>query len=545
MKKSLFLFLIMTVCWPIAAGTNNESLESVLRELDRTVISKREYELEKQLHIAEINSAAPVPLNNSRRYDLYQQLYEQYGSYNIDSAMYYALNKARIAEMMGDRNRQTASQMDLAGVYTNAGMYAEAVEILQQFGNEARRQDIIFYYHICHSLSAGMYQNSEGSSLSRFYHTQLDCYRDSLLSVLGKDDISYCFVKSEKLIDHGYYLDAIEILNQWYNDPRTNDRNRAILDYSLAVAALGDGDTEAAKLHYAKSAITDLRTPVKEYKSLQELALLLYREGDVSRAYNYIMCSMEDVLASNTRLRSQAVTPILPIITQAYERVTAEQKRQITGALILVAVLFLFAVVLLVVVARQNRNIRESAAKLRRANDDLKIANAKLTQTTEQLFESNCIKDEYVTRYMELSSEYIDNLEKYRRSLLKVARTKSVGELIGEIEVPLQLDDILREFYTNFDQTFVHICPTFVDEVNSLLREEERLIPKQGRLLNTELRLLALIRLGVTDSVKIAHFLRCSLSTVYNYKTKLRNAAIDSRDDLEAKVATIGLIKMD
>ena len=136
---------------------------------------------------------------------------------------------------------------------------------------------------------------------------------------------------------------------------------------------------------------------------------------------------------------------------------------------------------------------------------------------------------------MELSSEYIDNLEKYRRSLLKVARTKSVGELIGEIEVPLQLDDILREFYTNFDQTFVHICPTFVDEVNSLLREEERLIPKQGRLLNTELRLLALIRLGVTDSVKIAHFLRCSLSTVYNYKTKLRNAAIDSRDDLEKR----------
>ena len=300
MRKTLLLIFTL-LCTTALTCAPNEPLENVLRELDRTVASKREYELEKQLSIAVINSSAKSTRTARQRYELYQQLYEQYGSYNIDSAMFYALNKAQIAEQMGDHDKLVASEMDLAGVYTNAGMYAEACDILARYSNEARRRDIVFYYHICHSLTAGMYQNSEGSSLSRLlpHHVGL-LPRFAALGTGHRRIISYCFVAWKT----NPTTDAItlppEMLTQRYNSQQTTDREKAILDYSLAVAALGDGDTEAAKLHYARSAITDLRTPVKEYKSLQELALLLYREGDVSRAYDYIMCSMEDVLASNT-----------------------------------------------------------------------------------------------------------------------------------------------------------------------------------------------------------------------------------------------------
>jgi DNA-binding CsgD family transcriptional regulator len=156
------------------------------------------------------------------------------------------------------------------------------------------------------------------------------------------------------------------------------------------------------------------------------------------------------------------------------------------------------------------------------------------------LMESNNIKETYVVRYMDLCSEYIGRLEKYRIHLCKIAQEKGMDAVLQSLKSSEHLEDELKEFYTNFDATFLHLFPNFVEQFNNLLKEDKRIVLKPGKLLNTESRVFALIRLGVSDSVKIAEFLRHSVNTVYNYRVKMRNLALNNRDDFENQVMMIG-----
>jgi len=321
-----------------------------------------------------------------------------------------------------------------------------------------------------------------------------------------------------------------------------------MLAYSLSAAYLGIGNQEEAKRYLIMSAVNDLKTPVKEYKSLQELASMLYKEGDIDRAYNYINCSINDALQSNARMNMPVITQLLPIISKAYDTRMKVKDRQQRLLLLSISILLLSLGIAMFFVYRQKKNLfiaksKESAAniELSKLNEALKKTNAQLTEINQKLLESNSIKEAYVGRYMDLCSEYIDSVEKYRSALNKIARTEGTAELLKAIKASTYVEDELREFYANFDATFLHLFPNFINQFNALLIDGEYLIPKQGRLLNTELRIFALIRLGITDSVKIANFLRHSVSTIYNYRVKMRNAALNNRDDFENQVMKIGL----
>ena len=174
-------------------------------------------------------------------------------------------------------------------------------------------------------------------------------------------------------------------------------------------------------------------------------------------------------------------------------------------------------------------------------NHELFRINKELKETNETLSESNIIKEEYIGRYMDQCSEYIDKLDNYRRSLNKLAGTGKTEEMMHLIKSNQLIEDELKDFYHNFDITFLQLFPDFVEEFSKLLADDEGFQLRQGQLMTTELRVFALIRLGITDSVKISHFLRCSLSTVYNYRTKMRNKALGNRDEFEEKVMRIGL----
>lgn len=549
--------LLTSLClglFACVAQSRPATLEEVLLRLDETVRMRERYDAEMDAAIERLRAQAMERGSGgvSSEYELCDKLYGLYANYNIDSAMHYAGRKADLAFSMGNRRALVASQMNLAGVYTNAGMYAESMKILDRYGESAREIDISYYYHICHALSAGLHENAVGGPLESRYYREKDAYRDSLLMTLDRDDVAYTYVRSEQLIDRRQYREAIEVLTERYNAPETTNRQKAILDYSLAVAYMGCGEPDMAKLHYAQCAITDLMTSTKEYKALQELALLLHTEGDIDRAYDYIVCSLEDIVSSNASIRTNSVTKIFPLITQSYEETMKRKNLFLWLALAALILLLIVALVLILQILRKNHRIHvvqarkdKALAQLRVANEELKESNEKLQQMTTRLMESNRIKDEYVARYMELSSDYIDRFEEFRRSLVKISNTQNHEDVINAIKVPSQLHEVIANFYDNFDRTFLHLFPTFVQEVNALLRPEEQLVPKSGALLNTSLRLLALVRLGVTDSAKIAHLLRCSMSTVYNYRTRLRAAMIDPDMDLEKAIGNIGTLPME
>ena len=298
------------------------------------------------------------------------------------------------------------------------------------------------------------------------------------------------------------------------------------------------------------SAINDIQSATKDYISLRSLAFLLYKEGDIDRAYKYIKRSLEDALFCNARLRTYEISQMLPIIDQAYQHQSQARQRQLIISLISISLLSVFLLIAVLSVYRQMRKLSVARKDLSQANKLLNDLNKELSETNkllkhsnETLSEANLIKEEYIGRYMDQCSAYIDKLDDYRRLLNKTATAGKIDDLIQTIKSKQFIEDELKEFYTNFDSTFLQLFPTFVEEFSVLLVDNEEIQLKSGELLNTELRIFALIRLGISDSVKISHFLRYSLSTIYNYRTKLRNKSAVPRDEFESYVMKIGMEK--
>lgn len=289
------------------------------------------------------------------------------------------------------------------------------------------------------------------------------------------------------------------------------------------------GDVENRIYWLAQTAILDLKTAVREYAALQRLARLLYEQGDLERAYRYLNCSMEDAVACNARLRFLEVTEFYPIIDRAYVAKENRERLMMHRMLLLVSVLAVMLIVLLSWLWIWMRKLSAMRKELYTANRELQVVNDQLEQTGK-------IKEVYIVRYQERCVSYLEKLEHYRRLLEKLAMASKIDELFKMIRSEQFLRDERKKFYGEFDKSFLDLFPNFVEDFNLLLVEDGRIYPKPHELLNTELRIFALIRLGVTDTTQIAHFLGYSLATVYSYRSKMRNRAKGDKDHFEQDV---------
>jgi hypothetical protein len=309
-------------------------------------------------------------------------------------------------------------------------------------------------------------------------------------------------------------------------------KQQAYINYTLSEVYDIRGDIDRQIYHLALTALIDLKTATKEYASLQQLAFLMYQKGDVYRAYRYLQCSMEDAVFCNARLRFFEVSQLLPIIEKAYKQ-EEEQNKIFSRILLVIACVFSFLLIFVVVwLYRWNKKLAVMRLDLSEANRQLQIVNKELAQTGK-------IKEAYIAHYLDQCVAYLDKLETYRRSLAKLAMASRIDDLFKAIKSEQFIRDERRDFYRNFDDAFLALYPNFIESFNNLLIEEGRVYPKSNELLNTELRIFALIRLGVTDSNSIAHFLGYSLATVYNYRSKIRNRAKSSKDTFEQEVMNL------
>ena len=527
--KRLLAMLAAVLAFMAASA---QSVESLLQQLDTVVLGKEIYNRNKEDRIDAIRSSL-AGISPEGRYGILDALYKEYAKYDLDSALHYAQQKLALAQESGNAARTDRSRLELAVTYINAGLYNEAEALIRDV--ETRNAN---YYHTLHTLYSAMASTAVFSDRADTWAALKEQYRDSLILSLPASDLGYIYASAEKMNEEGRHYDAILLLSGRYNDPLTQNSEKAILDYCMAVAYKGLGNREKAKWHYASSAIADKRTPVKEYRSLQELAIMLYQDGDLERAYRYISCAMEDMQSGKVMLRTFEFAPFMSTISDAYDkeihRRSSLQQKLVTG---LLGLLGLLAVATALALRQRNA--------ARRSNSKLVEANRQLVDISQQLHEAGCLKEEYLYQYMELSGANIDKLEALRHKILLECRKQGAEQLAAKVEESYDGEKELRNFYNSFDETFLHLFPGFVEDVNRLLKEGQTLEPKPGRLLNTELRILALIRLGVTDSIKMSHFLRTSLSTIYNYRSKLRNAAVGDPATFEAEVARIGEIKFD
>lgn len=560
MMKASVLFHVVISCCIMLVSCGGKTVnyapetERMLEELDLTLKDKAVYEDAKQQRIKAIRTelsglskyshGAGNVIPDTLLYMACDKLYDEYYQYNIDSAIFYGRKKLDIARRTGISALNHDAAMDLADRYVLSGMFSEARVIMDTI--EVNSLSYVMRprsYHIYNSLYNGMYLASDDPVLREEYREKRDHYRQMLHDKLGRDDISRLYVESEMAIDNGKAKEILDDLFRKYSSPDISIHEKAILSYIMGNAELQCGNRELAIRHYAESAVNDLKTPVNEYKSLYELAALLYENGDVNRAYRYINRSVNDAMTANARINIQSINRLLPIISSSYNiqmRQKQTQMRQLLAGISILSVLLIIAVAATMGVMRK---VSVAERHTREKNDELQKANATLEEYIKLLQEANGIKESYLARYLDLCSDYIEGLERYRSQLRKAAKNGGFAEIMENLRSGDFIEKELQEFYGQFDATFLDLFPDFISSLNNLLQPDKRIedTTREG-ILSTELRVLALIRLGVGDSVKIAHFLRRSVSTIYNYRVKFRNAAVTGRDDFEKQLMHIGTI---
>lgn len=542
---AVFLFIFSLGC----KSHKGHEMEMLLEQLDNAISDKQTYMDIKEQRISNLKQLSyDWNLSYEQQYKLNKQLVAEYEPYISDSALNYIEKNLGIASNSGDTDLINETKVHYASILSVLGMYLEALEKLNSIKrseiSEGLKRD---YYSSYGQVYSYLSDYSIGKKYSGEYKRLAELYRDSSSVMWNADSVSNPIIFADRLIARKEIAHAREILIPFYSAQRQDTRESAIAAYQLAYTYKLENNSELQKKYLILSATSDIKSAVKENASIRELALIFYEEGNINRAYEYMKSALDDATFCNARLRTIYITQALPIIDHSYRMKNEKQKKQLVFYLTLISVLSVFLFITLGFIYRQMKKLSMARKQLDQANIQLSLLNENLLSANEKqrivnqsLSESNRIKEEYIGQFMNLCSSYIDKLEEYRKLVNRKITAHQIDELLRMSKSSQIIETELKEFYANFDSTFLHLFPTFVEEFNNLLIPEEHFIVKTGELLNSELRIFALIRLGITDSFKIASFLRFSSQTIYNYRTKVKNKAIGAREDFENNVLKIG-----
>lgn len=533
MKKILLLALL--VLGIVRSQATSRQLGSLLTDLDKTITAKSTFTQTKEERLKELQES----LYNStpqEKLDIVQRLYNEYNTYCADSAMHYSFEMSRLAIQLHDWQSYYQAEIYRARTLVMQRQFLEASEILEELSTKQMSEQVYRSFLLCKLRICNLQRDYaiNGPERERFSNQANELRELILRDTVAMPHSSYLTTRAEHLLANLHYEDVLSELIPYCNTLPARDKNMGKTAYRIGSALYALGRQEEAMAYFARSAIADISNSVREYTSLRRLATMLYENGDLDRAYNYMRCAMDDAIACDARLRSLEASEMFYVIDQSYQAKETNRRQQLTRLLILICILTAIILATLIYIAAQNR-------KLRAVRDKLALSNVSLRESIDKLYDANKIKEEYIGQYMEQYSGYLLLLRSFKNKARKILRTEGANRLAEYIENMFGMEKEFEEFYQRFDQTVLKLFPDFIDRFNELLAEGEQIRVKNEGELTPELRIFALIRLGICDSVKIAHFLNYSLSTIYNYRTKMRNKARGERENFEREVMMIGI----
>ena len=525
----------LCLCCSVAHAGEHHPVDSLLRVLDAVIDSRAYYDQQLQHQLVRYRQMYENTPDQEARFGLAHTLFLNYRKYRLDSALYYARQRVKLAATLPSPDSLSSARLDEADALKCLGRLHDALAVLDHLPHTPYIKGNAHYYYLYHSLRLSLAQMTTDADEIAYYKPLLMSYRDTVNMVNGDDPLTVCVNTCEIEKSRGHIQEALDKLLQFGKSHSDLVTNSAIYWFVLGDTYRDIGDTQGAKYCYTMSSIIDKRNCNKTYTSLQSLAWMLYNEGDTERAYRYITCSLNDVMTSNARSRLSLVGEYLPIITTAYSQKqhTLALRRNILIAVALIAALILGT--LLWVIYQRNKHLAQMHNELAANNDKLQSFNTRLEELNHELVESNMIKEEYIGQLFNLCSSYISETEKQRIRILSKLKSGKNKEVQAQLDQSTMKQDLSQLFY-NFDMIFLELFPDFIDRFNALLRPGEHIEVKGDNLLSPELRIYALVRLGINDSVKIASFLHYSPQTVYNYRLKTRNRSDLPKDEFIARV---------
>jgi hypothetical protein len=522
-----FILILFTLC---SAGTVPRALYRELDRLDATLAMAPEFNAAKDQLLKTLKERAADPSTpDGTAYELWGQIYKESFPYSFSQAAGALEKQDSIARKLNDSHRISDVMIRRAMLLCVSGMYLESSNIGAQIDTSVLDSgQTLEWYEYQQRFNADFAEYSPTAEGHARMLEKVGYYRAAIIAMTDDSLPLHHQMLAQEYLRLGKAEKADSVLTRSLDAINPSTHDYAISAYYQAVACRDLGRRDDSAIWFLRSAIADTRASVKDNASLFCLAQILFQDNiDIARAFRYTQISLQDALYYNSKLRPWQIALSLPEIENAF---LASQKRHVSmirTLLIAISILAAGLFIILAMVVKLNRRLRASHtqiiqmnSRIREYSDSLAESNEKLQLAITQLSEANTAKEEYIGLFLSMCSDYIDKLRKF------VPRSEADAEV--------------KAFYKAFDNAFLQLYPNFVSEFNDLLRPDARIELKKDELLNTELRIFALIRLGITQSSHIASLLRYSVNTIYNYRAQIKNAAMSDRDDFEDIVKTLG-----
>ncbi len=526
----IFMLLVLLTTSPVYAKPQNDlaSLDSVLSIRDTFLKNKKR-------RIDSIKSRIPVNAPIMDKLKGYDRLYEEYLTLSFDSAMKYINLAEKLVSDTGDYDLNAKVKIHKSMSYATSGHFSQAIDELKKIQSSCLSDTLLEKYYQAYQWTYGLWaEYSQDKTFAPIYYRNSKTYLDSLIQVTPRNTSLYNYRIAEKalMFNHDFETAKKNYLKVVDKEPK-NSRLYAQSAFALAQAYNNLQDRANYRKWLINAAISDQMIPLKENLALQDVAILIKNEdGDLERANAYLTYSLNDALEYNNRLRILEIGKKLPAIATAYQETVLAKNKQLHLYLVTIVIIVIILIIAIAIIIEQKRKIRNRNVTLSTFNDQLKVFN-------KQLQETNRSREQYVNLFLNLCAGYID---KYNSMQLTVTSKVKAGQY-NELQKLLQANSRpseaeLREVFFNFDTAFLRLYPDFIKNVNTLLQPDKAICPKSSELLNANLRILALIRMGITDSTKIATLLFYSQQTIFNRRTEMRNRAIN-RDSFEKEIMDI------
>ena len=529
--KNLLKILTLSVLFLAVSCVSayRHPLESELERLDDALDHMEEYVAMKEHRIALIEDMLDnQSLTLEQRYGIYGQLYKEVVAFQFDKAKEILEAQEAIALYLDDRSMMNSAVVEKAMLFTTAGMFLEARELFERLDTASfdYRQKIAWYnarQKFLHDYQE--YVRTSGISVPGVENIRV--YQDMILANTPEDSPLNRHIRVMRLIEDRKFEEAYAENLRIIENTNKESRDYAVQCYWQGFICENLDRHEEVVKWWIESAMQDIRGAIKDNAALCSIAIKLTTPEDTDRAFRYIRCSLDDAVFYNAKLRKVQIASTFPFIEKAY---TESKARQLHDRNLYLSIVSLAAILLLFICfvtvrlyyrgRRKGELIKTKNLQLAEYTRSIEAVEQNLKKTNLELVEANAAKEEYIGLFLSMCSGYLDKLRKH------ISRE--------------QYDQELKNFYKTFDTSFLSLYPTFVEDFNALLKEECHVVLKEGELLNTELRIFALIKLGITQSSHIASLLRYSVNTIYNYRAQIKNSAVSDRENFEESVRNIG-----
>ena len=531
---AILLFFLTTISSAMADTTSDliQRVDSIMDNISQ-IYGKKQARIDFYKNMAE-KSRKPETLLSA-----YDKLYDEYFVFQFDSAMVYVDKAIQLADRIGDKYHHDKSRIEKASLLAVGGLYGEAMGLLDEIDSVKLDEDLRFTYTITHYYVYIYWADyCHDNMYSPHYRERADSYLKQAVAMLRPSDPYYDFFWGEYYI----YVERNDqrALQHYFKTLKTapvESRWYAMASYAIANNYSANNDNRKYEEYMLRACISDLLNCTRENLAMQDLAMYMFKKGDdnILLAERYINFAMDDAKNYNNRLRIIEISQKLPVIVSTYREKLSSQNNIMRFALLGVSILFAFVVVLLYFYSRQNRLLARHRHELSESNQLLSSLNDKLNTLNSRLLDTNSRRERLAKLYIDLCAKYIDRLSKFETLVKRKIKVGQVNDLLNTASSSRLSEEDAATFMNSFDTAFLDLYPSFVDEFNALLRTDEQIVPPHKGRLTTELRIYALIRLGVKESSEIAALLFYTPRTIYNYRSTIKSRALN-RETFECDV---------